>query len=271
MEFITEKEVKKFFISPYYNLKKIREDIDKINVFPVADHDTGTNLFLTFKGIKQAVENKEFSNLKELSKVVLESSFESARGNVGVIFSGFLLGFLPSIKNPVNLEILAEAFLKGAKKARSSIDNPCQGTVLDVIDATADSFVREAEEGKCDISEVFKTAVKQARESLLNTKEKMKIYKKAGFVDAGGLGYLTILESWQKVLKEYEIIALLSNSSLSQQAIKQKLRNAGNSLEVIKYKNEAKIHIHTDSPEEVINLLQKFGRIKKIKKEILKN
>ena len=178
----------------YKRVEENKEEINKINVFPVPDQDTGNNLTATLKGIKETIESKEFEDLTSISEVALDGALTAAQGNAGVIYTGFLAGFLPQLnENPVDSKKLAIAFEKGAERARQSIQNPKEGTILDVIDAATQSIKKEAEKEK-NIANLFKLAIKKADQALLATREKMEIFRKANVVDAGGLGFLMILE-----------------------------------------------------------------------------
>lgn len=292
MEYFTQKELKEMFLRSFERIEREKEEINKINVFPVPDQDTGTNLAKTLLGIKEAIEKKEFQNVEEICQTVLEAALLSAQGNVGVIFVGFLAGFLPKLnKNPVDAKKLAEAFEEGREKAWRSIVNPKEGTMLDVIDATAKAFKKEAESEK-NIIEIFKKAIEKAKEALLATREKMEILKKANVVDAGGLGFLMILESYLEALEgekremkkeekesekvrrfiqilshRYELIALISELKANEEEIKEKLKKLGDSVDIVKVGERMKIHIHTDEPDEVKKILKKIGEIENLRVE----
>ena len=288
MEQITQDELKKMLLLSCEKIEKNKEQINKINVFPVPDQDTGSNLAKTLLGLKESVEEKDFKDLREFSEAALDGALTTAQGNAGVIYVGFLASFLPSLdKNPVDVQKLAIAFEKGAERARQSIQSPKEGTILDVIDATASTFKKEAEKEK-DIIKVLKEATEKAKEALLATREKMEVLKKANVVDAGGLGFLMILESYlealypisaknesdsgekpsEKIKKfiqvlsyRFEVIALIESSKLGEKEVKEKLRKLGNSIDVVSIRNKTKIHIHTDYPDEVKNIIREAGQI----------
>jgi len=293
MEYLTQKEFKEMTLLSCQKIEEKKEEINKINVFPVPDQDTGTNLAKTLSGIKKAIKGREFKNLSEISQTLLEGALAAAQGNAGVIYTGFLAGFLPQFnKNPVNAKKLALAFEKGAQKARLSIQNPKEGTILDVIDAASQSL-KTGVEKESDIIILFKMAVEKAKEALLATREKMEIFRKANVVDAGGLGFLIILESYLEALEpsfakakegeekpsekikrfvqvlshRYEVVSLLENSSLAEEKIKERLKRLGNSIDVVQIGKKIKLHIHTDYPEEVRDVIRQFGRISEIRVE----
>lgn len=277
----------------YERVEKEKEEINKINVFPVPDQDTGNNMAKTLAGIKSAIEGKEFKNLEEVSAAVLDGALDGAQGNAGVIYTGFLAGFLPQLdKNPVDAKKLALAFEKGAERARESIQNPKEGTILDVINATAETFKKESEK-ESNIVNLLKSAIKNAKEALLATREKMEIFRKANVVDAGGLGFLIILESYLEALEpsfakasagkgkpsekvrkfvqilsnRYEVVSLIENPKLSEKIFQEKFKKLGNSLDIVRVGNKIKLHIHTDYPDEIRKILRESGKISDLRVE----
>lgn len=291
MQNLTQNDFREMMILSHKRIEKEKEQINKINVFPVPDQDTGDNLEKTLSGIKQEIEGKDFENFKELSDAILDGALTAAQGNAGVIYTGFLAGFLPELGETINVANLATAFEKGAQRAEESIQDPKQGTILDVINATALTFKKQSDKEK-NVINVFEKAVKNADEALLLTREKMEILKKANVVDAGGMGFLMILESYLEALKgrsqtikkqercsektkkfiqiisnRYEIVALIANPTLKIEEIKQKLKKLGNSIDIVQVKNKMKIHIHTDYPEEVKITLGEIGKIRNLRVE----
>ena len=292
MEYLTQEELKKMLLLSYQKIEGHKEEINKINVFPVPDQDTGNNMAKTLLGVKEAIENRNFKDLSEISEAALDGALTAAQGNAGVIYVGFLASFLPLLdKNPVNAKKLAFAFEKGAERARQSIQDPKEGTILDVIDAAAQIFKEEAEKEK-DLVKIFKSAVEKAKEALLATREKMEIFRKANVVDAGGLAYLMILESHLEVLEgekkeveeeerpsekvrrfvqtlsyRYEVVSLIKNPRFEEKAIQEKLKNLGDSIDIVRIGDKTKIHIHTDSPDEVKKVMREAGQILSLREE----
>lgn len=296
MEQLSQKELQKMLLFSYERIERDKEQINKINVFPVPDQDTGSNLAATLKGVKNSVENKDFESIKELSDCALDGALTFAQGNTGIIYTGFLAGFLPVIakESAVDIEKLGEAFAKGSERAKDSIQNPKEGTMLDVIEAFALGIKEKMGEEK-DIIKVFHHALEKANVALLETPDKMEVLKKAGVVDAGGLGFLMILETFLDTLKEqsepfsmksyekekingpkrfvqilsnrYEVVALLEDGDYSEKQIKEKLHHLGNCLDVIQVGERTKIHIHTDDPYAVRDIIKKMGTIENLRIE----
>ena len=292
MEYLTQNELKRMFLFSYKRIEREKEQINKINVFPVPDQDTGSNLAKTLLGIKEAIEEKEFKDLEEISKIALDGALISAQGNAGVIYTGFLAGFLPKLnKNPVNAQKLAEAFEEGQKRAWKSMVNPKEGTILDVIDATAETFKKETGKEN-DIVKIFEKVIEKAKEALMKTREKMEVFKKANVVDAGGLGFLMILESYldalqperkkeekeekpseeirrfvQVLANRYEVVALVLQARFEEEKVREKLKRLGNCLDIVQVGEKMKIHIHTDYPDEVRDVLKTIGKIRDLRIE----
>ncbi len=295
MQEISQNELKKMILFSCERIERDKEQINKINVFPVPDQDTGNNLAATLRGIKGCIENVDFNNIEELSTRVLNGALTAAQGNTGIIYTGFLAGFFPYIakETTVNGIMLGEAFEQGYERAKDSIQNPKEGTMLDVIKAFA-LGVKEKSKEEDDIVKIFHHALIKANEALLDTPNKMELLKKAGVVDAGGLGFLMILETYLDTLQEqsepftiksleredtrtrrfvqilsnrYEVVALLDDGDYTEKQIKEKLHHLGNCLDVIQVGERTKIHIHTDDPYEVRNLIKKLGVIESLRIE----
>lgn len=296
MDYISQNELKKMLLFSSERIERDKEQINKINVFPVPDQDTGTNLSATLKGIKSNIENKEFESIAELSDCVLDGALTAAQGNTGIIYTGFLAGFFPCIAEDKQLtsEKMGVAFEKGYERAKESIQDPKEGTMLDVIKAFALAIKQYSVEEK-DIVKNFYFGLEKANEALLETTNKMEVLKKAGVVDAGGLGFLMILETYLDTLKEqedpfviktaqekeimkpkrfiqilsnrYEVVALLDDGYYDEKQVREKLNHLGNCLDIIKIGNRTKIHIHTDTPYEVRDIIKKMGNIENLRIE----
>ncbi len=295
MEKITTEDLQRMMILSYERIDQDKEKINKINVFPVPDQDTGSNLAMTLLGVKDAIENKKYKGLAEFSTDLLDGIIGSARGNAGVIYAGFLAGLLSALqnKNPIDSQSLAFAMRKGAIKARHSIHEPKEGTILNVIDASAESINKEHKNDK-DIASLFKKAIREANLALLVTRDKMEILKKANVVDAGGLGYLIILESYlealggtgikrldskkssdkvrkfvQKISFRYEVVFLIKNPNIGSNALCKKLREIGDSIDILAIKNQMKVHVHTDDTDKIKKIARDAGEIKNFRIEDL--
>ncbi len=187
-----------------------RAEIDELNVFPVPDGDTGTNLYLTLDGaIEDATAALEADGVRGTADLVRECTtlrraiLMSARGNSGVILSQVVGGLCDVVierdAEAVDVALLAECLERGAAKARSSVAHPQEGTILTVADAAAAGGRRAADAGG-RLADVSAAAVTAAREALARTPELLPVLARAGVVDAGGAGCVLLLESLHRVV-----------------------------------------------------------------------
>ncbi|MCK9577895.1 DegV family protein [bacterium] len=296
MEELSHIELQKMIVSSCERINRDKEHINKINVFPVPDQDTGSNLAATLVGIEEAIKDKEFVNIGELGDSALDGALIAAQGNTGIIYTGWLAGFFSEIPREENLDVkkLGKGFEAGYIRAKDSVQNPKNGTILDVMGAFAQAFTENSEEK--DIVKAFHLALKKANTALLETPNHMEILRTAGVVDAGGLGFLMIVESYFDVIKLYsdidfdiilttskeeeemvtkrfiqilsnrfEVVALLTNTDYKLDKIRSKLHHLGNCLDVIQIGTKTKIHIHTDSPYEIRDIIKEMGDIESLK------
>ena len=286
MEELTHKQLQKMILFSCERIERDKEEINKINVFPVPDQDTGSNLSGTLQGVKGSISSKTFNNFKELGDAVLEGSLMAAQGNTGIIYTGFMVGFFDGIKESkkINSSEISLLFKKGYERAKDSVQDPKKGTILDVMEAFAIEMEEESERSK-DIVNNFGKALKKANEALLNTPNNMPLLKKAGVVDAGGLGFLMILETYYDILSEnedifskkpkkkieatrrfvqiltnrFEVVALMRDITITEEGMREKLSHLGDCLDIILVDTSAKIHIHTDDPYIVRDIIRTFG------------
>ena len=187
-----------------------RTEIDALNVFPVPDGDTGTNLYLTFDGaIDEVVGVHEDAGILGEASLVREchtlkrAILLAARGNSGVIVSQLVGGLCDAIIERqalvVDAALLAEAFARGAAAARACVAHPQEGTILTVADAGAAAAVEAAERG-ASLADVALAAVNAAHEALARTPDQLEALARAGVVDAGGAGCVLMLESLHRVV-----------------------------------------------------------------------
>lgn len=173
-----------------------REEINRINVFPVADRDTGTNLAFTLGAVLQGVRASRFASAGEVLRRAAAEAIDSARGNSGAILAHFFQGVaeVPEPGRPLTSEVLARAAARGSARARAAMAEPLEGTILSVIQAFADEMQAQAGAGARDIRACFGPALERAREALRRTPDQLKVLRSAGVVDAGALGFVDLLE-----------------------------------------------------------------------------
>jgi DegV family protein with EDD domain len=288
---------KSFIINSAQRINQMEQYLNDINVFPVADGDTGTNMVATMNSIVKGIKKCKESSFARISSIIADSALTGARGNSGAILAQFFQGLAEATQGKVRLstEAFASAAVKAAEQARKAISHPQEGTIITVMKVWANHLTEHAPYTP-DFVELFKKSLSKAKDSLAKTPDKLLILKKAGVVDAGAQGFVNILEGivnfieYGKV-KSLKAIAsttdkmrnfnldkvdsginfqfctecLLEGIDLDLKTIKQKLSFLGDSLIIAGSKNKAHIHIHTDKPEDVFAELSKFGTIVKTK------
>jgi len=288
---------KRFIINSAQRINQMEQYLNDINVFPVADGDTGTNMAATMSSIVKGVKKCKESSFARISSVIADSALIGARGNSGVILAQFFQGLAEATKDKVRLstDTFAQAATKAAEQARKAISHPQEGTIITVMKDWADHLVKHAPQTP-DFVELFKKSLSKANDSLAQTPDKLPILKKAGVVDAGAQGFVNILEGIVNFIengriKSLKVIAsttdkmrsfnldkvdsginfqfcaecLLEGSDLDLEIIKQKVNLLGDSLIIAGSIKRAHIHIHTDKPEDVFTELSEFGTIVKTK------
>lgn len=268
--------------------------VNALNVFPVPDGDTGTNMSMTFKAAVKEIENLNVQSISEVSKKLAKGALMGARGNSGVILSQILRGISKGLdgKNEVDSKDLATAFQEGSKSAYKAVMRPTEGTILSVIRAAAEGAV------KCtnnDIVELMKVIVDEAKKMLDRTPELLPALKQANVVDSGGMGLYIILQGMYSALNN-DIKAEIKDISIKSEAkvgaastkdidikfgyctefiilgesskaepFKKEIEPLGDSMIVVGYEDVIKVHIHTNDPGLVLSKAVKLGEISKIK------
>jgi acyl-phosphate glycerol 3-phosphate acyltransferase len=264
-----------------------QDEINKINVWPVADKDTGYNLAATLLGIEGAISQKEYGSIFELTQAIKEGAMINARGNAGMIYTGYLIRVCDEIRNLRSIDSLqlASAMKKGIKAAYRAILNPVEGTILDVIKTSGEKAYEIAKLRKeKNIIKILEEALKFSKTALKETKEKLEALKKADVVDAGALGFVKILEAWTESLKgaipaldletklvisepkieeeikeRYEVVSQFKKEkNFILKELKNELSLLGSSLEILELEDKIKLHIHTNFPEKIREKIKKF-------------
>ena len=185
----------KMFLSGAKNLESQKELINELNVFPVPDGDTGTNMTMTIMSAANAVAELDNPDMKTLSKAISSGSLRGARGNSGVILSQLFRGFTKVISGyeEVDIAILNEAFEKAVQTAYKAVMQPKEGTILTVARAAADKAAEMAEKTD-DIVEFAEAVIQEAEDTLAKTPDMLPVLKQAGVVDSGGQGLVQVLK-----------------------------------------------------------------------------
>ncbi len=275
-------------------------DIDALNVFPVPDGDTGTNMSLTFNaGVKDALSCGSES-VCEIAKVLSKGLLMGARGNSGVITSQIFRGLAQGVEgmSEINGFQLANALVIGSQVAYKAVMRPVEGTILTVVREAADyTYAFASENADVSCIAVMDKMVEEAIASLKRTPELLPVLKEVGVVDSGGAGLVTILQGFAAALKgepvalsdeqgskesvgasleseEFgyctEFIVRLNEASQSdfqEEVLRDALANIGNSIVCVQDEDIVKVHVHTLTPGEALKLGQQYGEFVKLKIE----
>ncbi len=284
---ITAEMLKNAIISAAANISRYSDEVDDINVFPVPDGDTGTNLTLTLSGCAKIIADCTEEKAGKLADKAAGALLRSARGNSGVIFSLIFKGFAKSIENldEIDAVSLAKALEAGSDEAYASIEKPTEGTMLTVIRLAAAKAVSAASKG-CTAEETFVQALKGAEASLKTTTNLLPALKKHGVVDAGGQGLIHIMKGMlvtennlkthidkSKVLKadnnpkyiyctEFLINSTNKNSLVS---LRSTLSDIGDCTAVAEHSGIIKVHVHTNNPDKALSTGLEHGELTDIK------
>ncbi|MDK2799873.1 MAG: fatty acid kinase [Clostridiales bacterium] len=292
-------------ISAGNNLENNKKRVDELNIFPVPDGDTGTNMSLTLLTAAKELEQKSGSSVSAIADTLAVASLRGARGNSGVILSQLFRGFAKELKgyNAINAKVFAQALQRGVNTAYKAVMKPTEGTILTVAREGAKAAVA-ASETDDNIIVVFEEAIEHAKEILNKTPDMLPVLKQAGVVDAGGKGLIYILEGALKVLKLDEEVQLNEQNDAEQEQngtqntpstidnieftycteflimkkgnffdeinFKRAIEAQGDSTLIINDNDIIKVHIHTNNPGIVIQEALKVGELTNIKIDNMK-
>lgn len=275
--------------------------LNKINVFPVADADTGTNLASTMRSIVNTAQPQE--NLKLTAVALADAALVGARGNSGIIFAQFLYGFSNEIKNEQTLTVSAFAeYMKNAVRyAYEAIANPVEGTMISVIKDWAE-YIYQLKDKIDDFLKILLDGLMKAMESLKLTTARLAVLAKSNVVDAGAKGFVVFLEGMFEYFKNgqkplmfdtsnieiaeaddsinHEDItyrfcteAMVTGTNLSKESFSKALVSFGDSMVIAGSPSKMRIHIHTDEPWRLFEEVSKLGTItyKKVDDMVMQN
>ncbi len=289
----------KMFIHGTSQLEANKSVVDALNVFPVPDGDTGTNMSLTMKNAVEELANKQHQTVAEVAKIVSRGSLMGARGNSGVILSQIFRGFAKSIedKDTLTVEDLALAVNASAETAYKAVLKPVEGTILTVIRAMGERAM-ELSDDNLSFRTFFEEVLAVGERALADTPNLLPQLKQAGVVDAGGKGLLYIFYGFYEVLCGGQVAELkvekdnyvpaqahvhtedikftyctefiVRGQNLADAPLKQDIIDMGDSMVYVPDDDLIKVHIHTNDPGEVMQKALKYGELIKIKIENMK-
>ena len=280
------------------NVLSRRDYINKINVFPVPDADTGTNLAFTLSSVRTAIEKAEQRSLPQLLEQIADAAINGARGNSGAIMAQYFQGLSDSSRDYQVLDgaRLARVSRAAAQSAWGAMSEPVPGTLPTVLEDFADELTGRVEDGIEDIRQLMQRGIRRARHSLAETPNQLAVLKDAGVVDAGAQGFVDLLEGIWRYMRSgkipvikatgqnpgafqpggFETAApdqhrfctecLLEGQALDVAALRERLDELdASSLVVAGGGRRARVHIHTDSPGDVFRICSGFGEIRQQK------
>ncbi len=296
---VDAKMLGRMFLSGAKNLEAKKEWINELNVFPVPDGDTGTNMTLTIMAAASEVSALSDPTMKTLAKAISSGSLRGARGNSGVILSQLLRGFTKSIEHHEQVDAMAfaRAFEKGVETAYKAVMKPKEGTILTVAKGAAVKALEIAEDSE-NLETFFADVIAEAEAVLSRTPEMLPVLKEAGVVDSGGQGLLEVLkgafdgylgkeidmnfekpahavmskpmsaeESDIKFGYCTEFIIMLEKEfpEKEERAFKEYLLSIGDSLVVVADDEIVKVHVHTNAPGDAIQRALTYGQLSNMK------
>ena len=295
--------LQKAFIAGAYNLEKNKDYINELNVFPVPDGDTGSNMSLTIMAAAKEVSALENPSMDELSKTISSGSLRGARGNSGVILSQLLRGFCKEIKGKtqITVSVLADGFVRAVETAYKAVMKPKEGTILTVAKGVAEKAV-ELSEMDMDFETLGQEILDYGNEVLKQTPELLPVLKEAGVVDSGGQGLMEFLTGAYNGLTGKEVIdpqavsggtkknaSMMSSEEIDTSHIKygyctefiimlekeynaeteakfkEFLTSIGDSLVVVSDDEIVKVHVHTNHPGLAFEKGLEYGSLTSMK------
>ncbi|MDE7095508.1 MAG: DAK2 domain-containing protein [Anaeroplasmataceae bacterium] len=288
---------KKMVMNGAINLKNNHKKVDELNVFPVPDGDTGTNMSMTVMSGVREMDSCESSSIIEVGKVLSRGALMGARGNSGVILSQFFRGLYVGMKeldhNFLSIEDLMTCFESGCRVAYKAVMEPVEGTILTVVREAAENTRSHMSEFKT-IDALLECYQREAQKSLENTPNLLPVLKESGVVDSGGAGFLEIIKGMimalnGKMLEANEgvqtapqeekpvemtniyctefFISLKDPKNFDEGVAKSSFSCLGDSLCMVLENNTCKVHLHTDHPGRVLEQALKYGELTDIKIE----
>ncbi|WP_035446114.1 DAK2 domain-containing protein [Atopobacter phocae] len=279
------------FLSGAYEIIDHREVLNRINVFPIADGDTGSNLSFTMQSI---IDNAQPSSLpKESLQSIADAALMGARGNSGIIFAQLINGIYMAIneESTISLSSFIQAIQSAKQYAYQAISQPVEGTIITVISDWADALL-SMDPTSLTFEELLEQSIIAATVSLNETTSKLKALQDANVVDSGAQGLLYFIQGMLSYIKtghvhlpdnstndintlpfpvsahedfdenyRYCVEGILQGTSLDKQQIKSAIQSLGNSLIIIGHTQKIRIHIHTNHPEKLFDIPKTFGTI----------
>jgi len=277
------------------NLLEYKNKLDEINVFPVPDGDTGTNMCFTLLPIVEDCNEKVSENISETISIIADTALDSARGNSGTIIAQFFHGMRKSLvdQDKVTISNFSDALSEGFNSSKESLLNPEEGTIITVMRDVANKSSELIKEENITFEIFLDKCYHHSVQSLEKTKTILKILKKSDVVDAGALGFVLLLQGWlnsvQKNTKlqshhinisydhdkidalqkdidftiknKYCTECAIEGNKINKIELKEMIKNLGDSMVIAGTQKRVKIHIHTNSPAKFYKICSAYGKV----------
>lgn len=290
---------KKMVINGAINLKNNYKEVDELNVFPVPDGDTGTNMQMTIMAGVREIENISVTtSFSSFTKTLSRGTLMGARGNSGVILSQFFRGIYNELEGvqetKISIEKFAKALINGYKIAYKAVMQPVEGTILTVVREAGELLEKNLKSYKT-VEALMNDYIIQAKKTLANTPELLPVLKEAGVVDSGGTGFVKIVEGMicglegkqlssneeqqakdkpEKIEQEIKygyctefIVQMKNPLAFDENELREYLSKMGDSLVIVQDEDILKVHVHVNKPGDVLNKALEYGDIKTTKIE----
>jgi len=282
---ITNEHIYKSFILGAKYVIREKDQLNAINVFPVADGDTGSNLASMMKSI--ILKSKMGNTLHETLTSISNAALFGARGNSGIIFAEYIHGFSSSVKqDPLPISEFVQSMKNATQKAYASIEKPVEGTMITLMRRFSE-LLESLHKGSRDVLSILQKAAESLKEDLVKTKEQLPVLKSSDVVDAGAKGYLHFItgftnaflgedieiesndlpeahihvESFSPDQTRYCTEVLIEGSHMNLDQVRAVLHPLGDSMVVAGHESLVRIHVHTNTPDKVFELIEPIGTI----------
>jgi len=294
--YLDGRRFRKLLLAGVRNVGRQRSELDRINVFPVPDGDTGTNLTLTLRSVAEAVRPLDTRSLSDVVETAAEASVLGARGNSGMLFSHLLLGFAESLgrRSRAGTREVSRAFSAAADRLHEVLEDPREGTIVSVVRDMAAAGSTNGNAERSDLRHWLAEVQTAARISLIRTRELLPALREAGVVDAGAKGVVEFFEGIVHLVEgrlddealetsdeggdlpslyaaresgvgadegRYCTQVAIRGDLPSTVELRRALDGLGTSVIIVRSGRVAKVHIHADEPERVVRNLEEFGTI----------
>ena len=276
---------------------KHKEDINQLNVFPVPDGDTGTNMYLTLESALKNIDELKQKNINYVSRYIAQNAVLGGRGNSGVILSQILQGLSAGLDKIEQCDVneFGASLESAVKSSYKSVSNPVEGTMLTIIKAFSDSW-NQSKSKTDSFSSIIPKVCDKTREVLLDTPNMLNILKEAGVVDAGGQGLIVIFEAMksyickqeadiEKIMNKpnsdeislrtyfdehsddewgYCVQLVINGEDISHEVVKDEVNKTGGSTVITGIDNYVKVHTHSEDPGSILSTCINFGELMEI-------